>query len=75
MNNNFVATMAAAFVKRLDTAGGNDAKIKQTYKILFGRMPTEAEQQLGMQFLKQSANPWPDYVQVLVGSSEFMSVN
>ncbi|MDQ1471827.1 MAG: hypothetical protein QOJ99_3307 [Bryobacterales bacterium] len=75
LNNAFVATAADGVVKRVSATGADPAKIDQVYRILFGRPPAESEQQLGLQFLKQGANSWPEYVQVLLSSSEFMSVN
>jgi hypothetical protein len=75
MNNIFVADAARDLVARLARAAGNEAKIDMAYRILYGRLPSASEKQLGLQFLKEGANPWPEYAQVLLGSSEFMSAN
>jgi hypothetical protein len=75
MNNAFVATTAEGVLKRLDQANGDPAKIKRAYELLFSRPPNESEQQLGLEFLKEGKNSWPEYVQVLLNSSEFMSLN
>ncbi len=77
MNNKFVAREAAALLKRLnrDAPQTDAAKITQAHWLLFGRVASESEQQLGLQFMKESKNPWQEYLQVLLSSSEFMSVN
>ena len=75
MNNDFVASSAAAIVKRMDAVNGNEAKIKRAYNLLFSRMPNDKELQLGLQYVRTGSNTWPEYVQVLLTSAEFVSVN
>jgi hypothetical protein len=80
MNNEFVAKTAAAFADRLARAGGDDGergddgRIRQAYRLAFGRLPTGQEIQMGKDFLRASGGSWPQYTQVLLGSAEFMSV-
>jgi len=75
MNNEFVASTAAAFAERLARSGGDDGeRIRQAYRLAFGRLPTGQEIQMGKDFLRVSGGSWPQYTQVLLGSAEFMSV-
>lgn len=77
MNNGFVARQAEAIVARVNREApqNNEAKIRHAYRLLFGRVPNDSEQSLGLQFLKETGNSWPQYMQVLLSSSELMSVN
>jgi hypothetical protein len=76
MNSSFIELQAKALAKRLNDAGGDDAaKITRAYRLLYGRAPTPAEAQLGMDYLRESREAWPQYAQVLLASSEFSSLN
>ncbi|MEO7653067.1 MAG: PSD1 and planctomycete cytochrome C domain-containing protein [Bryobacteraceae bacterium] len=76
LNNSFVEAQAAALAERLKTSAQTDGdRIRLAYRLLFGRLPTREETQLGMEFLSRSGESWPQYAQVLFGSSEFSSVN
>jgi hypothetical protein len=76
MNSSFIELQAKALAKRLNDAGGDDAaKITRAYRLLYGRAPTPAEAQLGMNYLRESRDAWPQYAQVLLASSEFSSLN
>lgn len=79
LNNSFVAQEAKALADRLHagaTSGSDDAeKIRQAYRLLFGRAPTNEEIQLGLEFLQRSSRAWSQYAQVLLSSSEFSAVN
>jgi hypothetical protein len=76
MNNSFVAIQAKALAERLAKAGEDDAaRIRYAYRLLFGRLPTDEETRLGVEFLQGSGKGWPEYAQVLLSSAEFSSVN
>jgi hypothetical protein len=75
MNNGFVAKQAKALADRLAGEKSDAARIAQAYKLLFGREPKESEVELGMAFVANKENAWPQYMQVLLTSSEFSSVN
>jgi len=66
MNSDFLAAQSKALTARL---GGGSANIDEAYRLLFQRVPTPEEKQLGMEYL-QDAN-WPRYAQVLLSSNEF----
>ena len=71
MNSSFVETQADSLAKRLS---GDDAqKMRQAYRILYGRLPSSDEIDLGLSFLRKSN--WKEYVRVLLNSNEFEWVN
>ena len=51
------------------------ARIQRAYRLLFGREPKESEVELGMAFVAKKEQAWPQYMQVLLTSAEFSSVN
>jgi mono/diheme cytochrome c family protein len=76
MNSSFVALQAKALAKRLNSGTSDDkARITLAYRLLFGRLPTQSEVRLGLDFLAQSHQSWPQYAQALLHSSEFSSLN
>jgi len=75
MNNEFVASQADAFAARLARVASNDdERIRQAYRIAFGRLPAEPEIRMGKDFLRSSGGSWPQYAQILLSSAEFISV-
>ncbi len=72
MNSELVAEQAKALAARLK--GEDAARIDEAYRILFGRPPTKQETELGLQFLHQGKDSWPQYAQVLLSSNEFTFV-
>jgi hypothetical protein len=65
---------AKATAERVSAAVVDDeARIRRSYELLFGRAPTASEIALGMEFVKGSG--WEQYMQVLLSSAEFSSVN
>ncbi len=75
MNNSFVAEQAKAVADRVAAEGDQRARIEHAYKLLFGRMPTDSEVKLGLDFLGSKGGDWTQYAQVLLSSAEFSSVN
>ena len=62
-----------------DLASQVRSRIDRAYALLFQRSPSEEERQAGLEFLHQdgsenSAQRWPQYAQVLLGTHEFMQV-
>ena len=49
MNSSFVETQAKSFAKRL--TGDETQKVRQAYRILFGRLPNPQELDRGLSFL------------------------
>ena len=75
MNNSFVAAQAKALAERLKPLADDDgARIRQAYRLLYSRFPTEDEVRLGLEFLENDPQKWPQYTQVLLSSAEFSSV-
>jgi mono/diheme cytochrome c family protein len=72
LNNSFVAAQAKALAERVQKIGDDPKRITEAYKLLFSREPTGEELKLGREFLAEGL--WPQYVQVLLSSSEFSSV-
>ncbi len=76
LNSDFVALQAKALADRLNRGTNDDtARIEKAYLLLYGRPPKPAEVQLGLEFLRERSNAWPQYAQVLLTSNEFSSVN
>ena len=76
MNNSFVAQQAKALADRLTESDNGDVScIEAAYQLLFGRMPTDSDIQMGLEFLDKFGRGWTEYAQVLLSSAEFSSVN
>jgi hypothetical protein len=71
MNSSFVETQAKSFAKRL--TGDQTNKVRQAYRILFGRLPSPQELDRDLSFLGKRG--WDEYARVLLNSNEFQWVN
>ncbi|MDQ6664931.1 MAG: DUF1553 domain-containing protein, partial [Acidobacteriota bacterium] len=69
LNSDFVMTQSKALAELLN--GDDAARIDQAYRRLYQRAPTVEERKLGLDFLRQSKEAWPQYAQVLLSSNEF----
>lgn len=83
MNSSFMAERSQALLKRLEQdADDNDQRIQLAYRVLYGRLPSDEELRLGLEFVSPAqqaeSNPptslWQQYVQVLLSANEFMYV-
>ena len=76
MNNEFVIEQAKALAERIQTEGPatDGDKIRWAYELLYSRPPSDAEVDLGLQYLAGGEEAWPRYAQALIGASEFRSV-
>jgi hypothetical protein len=70
MNSDFLMSRSKDFTKRL-TEGDDASKIDKAYQILYQRQPTPEEKKLGLTFLQETKDAWPQYAQVLLSSNEF----
>jgi hypothetical protein len=61
--------------KLTELSGDDNARVTDAYRLLFQRVPTEAERKLALEFLRASQNAWPQYTQVLLSSNEFSYLN
>jgi hypothetical protein len=71
MNSAFVETQAAGLAGRL--TGTDGERLRQVYRLLYGRVPSAEEERLGLAFLQKSN--WNEYARVLLNSNEFEWVN
>jgi hypothetical protein len=72
LNSEQMAARAAAFARRVGKRN-RGAGIREAYRVLFQRGPTEMEMAEGREFLKK--NRWPQYAQVLLSLNEFAYVD
>ena len=87
MNNTFVYAQAGKLAQRVFAKGDDTARITEAYRLLYGRIPTPAELQVGLDFLKntperpgylvnqQPLTAWKQYSRVLFSSNEFEFLN
>jgi hypothetical protein len=84
LNSGLVWRQAELLANRLGVEGNTDdaAKIKEAYRLLYGREATDSEVRLGLDFLqearkdpKESSTAWQQYAQVLLSSNEFLFVD
>jgi cytochrome c553 len=83
MNNDFVYEQAGKLAERLFPKGGDEARIAEAYRLLYGRAPSKQEVDIGLQFLRTtpekpgnniSGEPitaWKEYARVLLSANEF----
>jgi hypothetical protein len=85
LNSEFMVRQARALTARLLAGEGDEAaRIRQAFAIVYGRPPSDAELQLGIEFLTarvespgkpQTLTRWEQYAQVLLSANEFMFVD
>ncbi len=87
MNDPFVYKQAEVLSKRVYPAGDDAARITEAYRLLYGRAPTPAELQAGLEFLKttpekpgylvnqEPISAWKEYCRVLFSSNDFEFLN
>ena len=84
LNSDFIAQESNLLAERLKAqfANNDTLMIRRAYQLCFGRDATEAEVQLGLEFLRKKADrpgtgasPWQQYSQVLLSSNEFVFVD
>ena len=74
LNSPIMLNVVKEMVKRLE-ATPEHRRIEETYRLLFSRAPKPAERQLGDSYVARGADAWPEYLQVLLSSNEFLHVN
>ena len=77
LNSKFVAEHAGELEKRISKEAGtaNPARVERAYRLLFGRKPDGEELKLGLDYVASGGTAWRQYLQALLGSGEFTSVN
>jgi hypothetical protein len=83
LNNEYMLNRAELLSARLQADAPSDGeRITLAYRVLYGRLPTDSEQQVGLSYLTtDAASPpevrqmrWRQYAQVLLSSNEFMHI-
>ncbi len=83
MNSPFVVEQAKGVLARPEvaSAASETEKIAALYRVLFTRGPSDAERQVGLDFLQAATtaeaklSPWEQYAQLLLLTNEFMHVD
>jgi hypothetical protein len=87
LNSDFMVRQAKALAARVQGPTSSDdlAKIRQVYRLAFGRDATKAEVQFGVEFLnapdgaetatKSTLSRWEQYAQVLLSANEFTFID
>ena len=75
LNSEFLTARAKALELRLRTAQSAEERIKQAYRIVFGRDATAEELRLGREYTAGGGSAWLSYAQVLLSSNELVFVN
>ena len=87
MNNEFVYAEAGKLAERVYSQPNETARITEAYRLLYGRAPTAKEIEMGLQFLKTTAEKpgntvngepvtaWREYARVLLSANEFEFVD
>ncbi len=82
LNSPFMVQQADALRDRVANEAGVNItdRIDRTYRLLFGRLPSEAERQLGRDYLESGSEgdrsaAWASYTQALLASNEFLFID
>jgi hypothetical protein len=76
LNSKFIQEQSRALDQRLRKEAGPDAaaRVTRAYRLLYGRAPEQDELAAGLAYATTDAQ-WPRYLQTLLASAEFTSVN
>lgn len=76
LNSAFITQQAGKFADRIAAEAGEDpaARIQRAYRLSFGRLPNAEEIRWGREYLA-SGGGWPEYLQAILASNEFLYVN
>ena len=79
MNSEFIVARARGLVARLEGEAGDVDRIRLAYRLLYGRLPSKREIQIGVGFVAEPVEGeqlpgWVQYAQALLSSNEFMYV-
>ena len=87
MNNDFVYAQASKLAERVYAQPDETARIREAYRLLYGRAPSAEEMELGLQFLRttpekpgytvngEPLTAWRQYARVLLSANEFEFIN
>ncbi len=76
LNSTFMTQQAQKFADRVATEAGDDstARLVRAYRLAFGRTPSAEEIQWGREYLA-GGEGWPQYLQAILASNEFLYTN
>jgi hypothetical protein len=75
LNSEFLEKRARALVDRLKPLGKDGERVREAYRMLYGREATAKELELGLGYLQSQKDGWVGYAQVLLGANELLFVN
>lgn len=82
LNSPWIEKQSEAMWKRLEPLASDDARIDQAYRLMFSRLPADAERALAHRYLAVAGDKpeertarWQDYLQALLGLNEFHFVD
>jgi hypothetical protein len=87
MNSSFVYKQAERLARRVYDEADDNARIRKAYLLLYGRVPTDAEIQVGLEYLRtvpekpgqqiagEPPTSWREYARVLLSANEFEFTN
>jgi hypothetical protein len=80
LNHPFAREQAKSLAKRLQSdAPDDERRIVRAYLLLYGRLPDEAEIQIGRKFLAKRSNagpsPWEEHAHLLICADEFVFID
>jgi hypothetical protein len=81
MNSSFVYKQASKLSETVAGEKDDGARIRETYRRVFGRQPSEQEMRLGLEFLDSGRTDserqelWREYARALFSSNEFTFLN
>jgi hypothetical protein len=58
-----------------DQGDATRRRIERAYELLYGRAPRNAEVELGLAYLAEGADRWPQYAHVLLAANEMLYVD
>lgn len=73
LNSELMADSAEALDKRI-TGATPEERIRKGYRTILGRAPVKSELDLGLQYVRDGGDAWPQYWQVLLATDEFLMV-
>ena len=77
LNSPLLREQSLALARRLTSESPDSTqRIAQAYVLLFGRRPTPKQTELGLAFVSEGSEiHWQEYLQVLMGSNEFLFID
>jgi Protein of unknown function (DUF1553) len=75
LNSDFLKARAKALNSRIDFSLSSEDRVRQAYRLVFGRDPSNQEVRLGAGFVSNRNDAWLPYAQVLLSSNELLFMN